>query len=78
MTNQREARIRPRQPTDDEPPAAVVTTRLGELAGGVGGTLPLRVGGEQIDRRVAAVVDRIPGASGDAVVVDRETLRTAV
>ena len=45
VTNQREARIRPRQVTDDEPPAAVVTTRLGELAGGVGGILPLRVGG---------------------------------
>ena len=30
--------------TDGKPPAAVVTTRLGQLAGGVGGTLPLRVG----------------------------------
>ena len=56
----------------------MVTTRLGELAGGVGGTLPLRVGGEQIRVEVAAVVERIPGAVGDAVLVDRETLRTAV
>ena len=78
VTNQREARIRPRQVTDDEPPAAVVTTRLGELAGGVGGILPLRVGGEQIAIEVAAVVARLPGALGDAVILDRETLRTAV
>ena len=78
VTNQREARARPRQATDGKPPAAVVTTRLGQLAGGVGGTLPLRVGGEQVRVEVAAVVERIPGASGDAVLVDRETLRTAV
>ena len=78
MTNQRAARVRPRQVTDGTPPAAVVTTRLGELAGGIGGSLPLRIGGEQIAVEVAAVVARIPGTVGDAVLVDRETLRTAV
>ena len=72
LTNQRAARVRPRQVTDGTPPAAVVTTRLGELAGGIGGSLPLRIGGEQIAVEVAAVVERIPGTVGDAVLVDRE------
>ena len=78
VTYQRVARIRPRQPTDASAPAAVVTPRLGDLAGGAGGTLPLRIGGEQITVRVADVVDRIPGTTGDAVLVDEEALRTAV
>ncbi|HET9938886.1 MAG TPA: FtsX-like permease family protein, partial [Gaiella sp.] len=78
VTYQRVARLRPRQPTDVRPPAAVVTPRLGELAGGAGGTLPLRIGGEPVTVRVAGVVDRIPGTTGDAVVVDGEALRTAV
>ena len=78
VTYQRVARLRPRQPTDASAPAAVVTPRLGDLAGGAGGTLPLRIGGEQITVRVADVVDRIPGTTGDAVLVDQEALRTAV
>ena len=78
VTAQRHARFRPRQPTDDEPPAAVVTTALGALAGGRGGTLPLRIGGESVVVTVAAVVERLPGTTGDAVVADLGALTTAV
>ena len=78
VTRQREARVRARQPTDDRPVTAAVTTRLGELAGGVGGTLPLVVGGGSLAVRVAAVVQRLPGTVGDAVLVDRDALTTAV
>ncbi len=78
VSSQRHARARPRQPTDDAPPVAVVTRALGDLAGGVGGTLPLRIGGETVNVEVGAVVDRIPGTTGDALVVDREALATAV
>ncbi len=78
VTAQRQARVRPRQPTDDDPPTAVVTRALGDIAGGVGGTLPLRVGGETVNVKVGAVVDRIPGTTGDALVADREALATAV
>ena len=78
VTAQRHARVRPRQPSDANPPAAAVTTALGDLAGGVGGTLPLRIGGETVDVRVAAVVERMPGTTGEAVVADRAALETAV
>jgi FtsX-like permease family len=78
VTAQRHAVVRPRQPTDDDPPVALVTPALGELAGGVGGTLPLRIGGETVNVRVGAVVQRLPGTTGDAVVADLGALRTAV
>ncbi|HET6684500.1 MAG TPA: ABC transporter permease [Gaiella sp.] len=78
ITPERQALIRPRQPTDADPPTAVVTRALGSLAGGAGGTLPLRVGGEPVDVRVGAVVDRIPGTTGDAVVANLDALTTAV
>jgi hypothetical protein len=78
VTPQRTARLRPRQPTDDEPPAAAVTPALGRLAGGVGELLPLRVGGVPVTVRVAAVVDRLPGTTGDAVVTDIGALSTAI
>jgi hypothetical protein len=78
ITPQRQALIRPRQPTDAHPPRAAVTPALGELAGGVGGTLPLLVGGGPVTVEVSAVVDRIPGTSGDAVVADVGALTTAV
>ena len=77
ITPQREALVRPRQPTDEDPPRAVVTRGLGTLAGGVGGTLPLLIGGEPVQVRVGAVVDRIPGTTGDAVVADLDALTTA-
>jgi hypothetical protein len=78
ITPQRQALVRPRQPTDDDPPRAAVTRALGALAGGVGGTLPLRIDGEPVNVRVGAIVDRIPGTTGDAVVADRGALQTAI
>jgi hypothetical protein len=78
VTGQRHARVRPRQPSDGNPPAVAVTTALGELAGGVGGTLPLRIAGETVDVRVADVVERMPGTTGETVVADRASLETAV
>jgi hypothetical protein len=44
----------------------------------VGGTLPLRIGGETVNVDVARVVERIPGTTGEAVVADRDALATAV
>ena len=38
ISQQNDARVRVRQPTDDRPPAVLVTPRLGVLAGGPGGT----------------------------------------
>jgi hypothetical protein len=55
-----------------------VTPELAELAGGVGGRLPLRIAGEQIPVRVAAVVERIPGTRGTAVLADLGALSTAI
>ena len=78
ITPQRQALVRPSQPTDSAPPRAVVTRGLGTLAGGVGGSLPLLVGGEPITVEVSAVVDRLPGTVGDAVVTDLGALTTAV
>ncbi|HEY1317879.1 MAG TPA: FtsX-like permease family protein [Gaiella sp.] len=78
ITPERQALVRPRQPNDGDPPPAVVTRALGSLAGGVGGTLPLRIGGEPVEVRIGAVVDRIPGTTGDAVVADLDALTTAV
>ncbi|HET8743514.1 MAG TPA: FtsX-like permease family protein, partial [Gaiella sp.] len=78
ITPERAAVVRPRQPTDDDPPRAVVTRGLGALAGGVGGTLPLVVDAEPVLVKVGAVVDRIPGTSGDAVVANLDALTTAM
>ena len=78
VTRQRESRVRARQPTDERPVTAVVTTGLGDLAGGVGGRLPLVVGGGSLAVQVAAVVERLPGTVGDAILVDRDALTTAV
>jgi hypothetical protein len=55
-----------------------VTPRLAELAGGVGGVLPLRIGGGDVSVRVAGVVERFPGADDESVVGDRVALRTAI
>jgi putative ABC transport system permease protein len=78
LTRARTTRLRARQVTDDEPPAVLVTPRLAELAGGVGGTLPLRVGGAVVPARVAGVVERFPGTTGDLAVGARAALRTAI
>jgi hypothetical protein len=78
ITPQRVARVRPRQPTDERPPPVLVTPRLAALAGGVGGLLPLRLGGERVPVRAVGVVERFPGTQGDAVVGDVRALSTAV
>ena len=78
LTRQRTSRVRAPQPTDEAPPPVLATPRLAELAGGVGGSLPLRVGGAVIPTRVAAVVERFPGLTGDAVIGDRTALQTAI
>jgi hypothetical protein len=78
ITPNRTARVHPRQPTELRPPAVLVTPRLAELAGGVGGGLPLRLGGERVPVRVAGVVQRFPGTRGEAVVGDVAALSSAV
>ena len=78
LTRQRTARLRAPQVTDTELPEVLATPRLAELAGGVGGVLPLRVGGEIANVRVARVIERFPGATGEVVVGDRGALRTAI
>ena len=78
LTPQRNGVVRARQPTDDAPPAAAVTPALARLVGGVGRVLPLRIGGDPVDVRVAAVVDRIPGTEGDALLADLGAVSTAI
>jgi hypothetical protein len=78
VTPQRVARVRLRQPTDDDPPGAAVTRALADVAGGVGARLPLRIGGEPVNVTVAAVVERFPGTRGDAVIADLDALETAI
>ena len=78
LTPQRVGRVRARQPADDAPPRAAVTPALARLAGGVGRDLPLRIDGDPVNVRVAAVVDRIPGTTGDAVLADLGAITNAV
>lgn len=78
LTLQRSSGIRAPQPTDARPPKVLVTPRLAELAGGVGGTLTLQIGGEAVPVRVEGVVARFPGANGETVVGDRGALTTAI
>jgi hypothetical protein len=78
LTLLRSSFLRSPQPTDDSPPSVLVTPRLAELAGGVGGVLPLQVAGASVPVQVAGVVERFPGATGEVVVGDRVELRTAI
>ena len=78
LTPQRVTRLRPPQATDDSPPRVLATPLLAEVAGGVGGMLPVRVGGSVVPVRVTGVVERFPGSSGDIVVGDRGALATAI
>jgi len=78
ISQQNDAIVRVRQATDTAPPAVLVTPRLGALAGGIGGTLLLQVGGGNVPLRVAAVIDHFPGTTGDAVIGDIQSLQTAV
>jgi len=78
LTLLRTSGIRATQPTDLTPPGVLVTPRLAELAGGVGGALPLRIGGGDVPVRVAGVVERFPGTEDESVVGDRVALKTAI
>jgi hypothetical protein len=78
LTLQRTSGLRAPQPTDASPPAVLVTPRLAELAGGIGEVIPLQMGGGSVPVRVAEVVERFPGTSGESVVGDRIALRTAI
>jgi hypothetical protein len=71
------SRFRPEQPSDDQPLSVIASPSV--AAGvGPGGDLPLRVAGEQVVARVAAVADHFPGAGQDFVVADRLLLGTAL
>jgi hypothetical protein len=75
---QNDSRVRARQASDGSLPAVLVTPRLAALAGGVGGTLPLEIGGRRVPVHVAAIVDHFPGTSGEAVIGDVTSIGTAV
>ncbi len=66
------------RPTDEEPPAVLATPRLAALAGGVGGILPLRIAGASVPVRVAEVVERFPGSTGESVIGDAGALEVAI
>lgn len=76
LSEQAASRFRPRQPSDEAPVAVIASP--GVAAAASGGELPLRVGGEQVVVRVAAVAERFPGTRGDFVVADRRLLSTAL
>lgn len=78
ITPLEQARLRPRQPSDDGLPAVLATPDVAALVGGPGGTLPLQIAGERIPVRVAGVVQRFPGTSGHAVVGDVDALVSAI
>ena len=78
LTLLRTSGLRAPQPTDESMPAVLVTPRLAELAGGVGETLPLQIAGGSVPVRIAGVVERFPGTSGEAVIGDRAALGTAI
>ena len=78
LTLGRTTYLRASQPTDQSPPQVFVTPRLAELADGVGGLLPLQVGGESVPVQVAGVVSRFPGATGETVLGNRVALDTAI
>ena len=78
LTPNRQGVLRPEQPTDNALPVVAVTPALAALAGGKGGTLPLKLDGELVDVEVGAVIDRFPGAAGELVVGNDDALTTAV
>jgi hypothetical protein len=77
LSEQLTSRFRPRQPSDAAP-VPVIASPAVAAAAGPGGDLPLRVAGEQVLLRVAAVAERFPGTRGDFVVGDRALLGTAL
>lgn len=77
LTNDRDARFRPRQPTDGTRVRAIATPRLAALAG-PGGLLPVSVGDFNLVVRVTAEAKRFPSTTGDFVVADETALATSL
>jgi hypothetical protein len=77
VTTDNVARFRARQPTDEHPLPVAVSAPLAAAAG-PGGTLPLDLGSTRIVGKVVATLRRLPTVSGDAVLADEATLRTAL
>jgi hypothetical protein len=77
LSEQVTSRFRPRQASDAGPVPVIASPGVAAGAG-PGGELPLRVGGEQVVVRIAAVAERFPGTRDDFVVGDRILLGTAL
>lgn len=71
------SRFRPRQPSDEQPLTVIASPGVAAAAG-PSGDLALRIAGEQVVARVAAVAERFPGAGDDFLVADRALLGTAL
>ncbi|MFL5950525.1 MAG: hypothetical protein ACJ74M_02875 [Gaiellaceae bacterium] len=71
------ARLRARQPTDDQPIPMVVSPTLAAAAG-PGGVLPIDVATGTVVGRVVGTVRRIPTVNGDVVIADGPTLATSL
>ncbi len=69
------ARYRPAQPTDGFPLPILATPGIAAAAG-PDGIVPLSVEGEVIPAHVAAVIERFPSITGEAVIADRQTAAT--
>jgi hypothetical protein len=77
LSEQVTSRFRPRQASDAGPVPVIASPDVAAAAG-PGGELPLRIAGEQVVVRIAAVAERFPGTRGDFVVGDRSLLGTAL
>jgi hypothetical protein len=81
LTNEFETYLRPRQPTDGRALPAVVSPRLGAIAG-PNGVLGLEVAGQRLRFRAVAVARRFPSATSadtrDFVIADRRLVETAL
>ncbi len=81
LTPQVDTYLRPRQPTDGRALPALVSPRLGTIAGR-NGVFGLEVAGQRLLFRAAAVARRFPSATSqdttDFVVADRRALLTAL
>jgi hypothetical protein len=81
LTPQVDTYLRPRQPTDGQALPAVVSPRLGAIAGR-NGVFGVNVAGQSVLFRATAVARRFPSATSqdttDFVVADRDALLTAL
>ena len=77
LSEQLASRFRPPVPSDTGPVPVIASPGVAAAAG-EGGRLPLRIAGEQVLARVAAVAHGFPGTRGDFVVADRGLLGGAL